>query len=136
MPNLKRRATETLEDTVDHPSKSPRLMEPMLEITNTRPTRTGILDREIPKDTMNMRQIRRHIEWLLNTAQTAWEYGDKAVIKARLAEVVDFDKIIPTRTFDELEEEWEGQCRMMVDEAYERIREMKRTVKGKTPPTR
>jgi hypothetical protein len=136
MPNLKRRATEALYDTVRHPSKSPRLMEPMLGITNTRPMRTSILDREMPKETMTMRQIRRHIEWLINTAQTAWEYGDKAVIKSRLAEVVEFDNIIPTRTFDEWEEEWEGQCKMMVDEAYERIKQMKSTVKRKIPPTR
>jgi hypothetical protein len=136
MPNLKRRATEAPEDTDLHPSKSPRLMGPMSEITNVLPKRTSIINGEIPKETMTMRQIRRHIEWLLNTAQTAWEYGEKQVIKARLAEVLEFAEIIPTRTFDELEEEWHGQCMMMVDEAYERIKEMQRTVKSKTPPTR
>jgi hypothetical protein len=131
MLNLKRRATEAPEGTVLHPSKSPRLMAPMDEITNVPSTRG-----EIPKETMTMRQIRRHIEWLINTAETAWEDGNKEVVKARLAEVLAFAEILPTRTFDELEEEWHGQCQTMVDEAYERIMEMKRTIKRKTTPTR
>jgi hypothetical protein len=136
MPNLKRRATEAPDDTVLHPSKSPRIMGPMHEITNVPPKRTSIGDGEIPKETMKMRQIRRHIEWLINTAETGCKYGYKKVVNARLAEVLEFDEILPTRTFEELEEEWHGQCQAMIDEAYERIKEMQRIIKRKTPPTR
>jgi hypothetical protein len=138
MSNLKRRATEAPEGTVLHPSKSPRIMGPMREINNVPPKRTStsIVDSEIPKETMTMRQIRRHIEWLLGTAETGWKNGNKEAVEARLAEVLEFDAILPTRTFEELEEEWHGQCQTMVDEAYERIMEMKRTIKRKTPSTR
>jgi hypothetical protein len=136
MPNLKRRATEAPEDTVPQSPKSPRLMEPMREIANVPAKRTSMVDSEIPKETMTMRQIRRHIEWLIGTAETARKYGDKEVVEARLAEVIEFDAIIPSRSFEELKEEWHGQCQAMVDEAYERINEIKRTTKRKTPPTR
>jgi hypothetical protein len=108
----------------------------MKEFTNVPPTRDSICNGEIPKETMTMRQIRHHIEWLINTAETAWKYGNKKAVKTRLAEVVEFDEMLPNRTFEELEEEWHGQCQAMVDETYERIRETKRTIKRKTPPTR
>jgi ribosomal protein L28 len=108
----------------------------MKEITNVLPTRDSICNGQIPKETMTMRQIRRHIEWLINTAKTAGKLGNKKAVKARLAEVIEFDEILPTRTFEELQEEWHGQCQAMVDEAYERIKEMQRTIKRKTTPTR
>jgi hypothetical protein len=116
MPNLKRRATAAPDDTVLHPSKYHRLMCPMKEITNVPPTRDSICNGEVPQDTMTMRQIRRHIEWLINTAETAGKLGNKKAVKARLAEFIAFDEILPTRSFEELQEEWHGQCQAMVDE--------------------
>jgi hypothetical protein len=111
-------------------------MCPMKQITNVPPTRDSICNGEMPKETMTMRQIRRHIEWLINTAETAGKLGNKKAVKARLAEVIEFDEFLPTRTFEELQKEWHGQCQVMVDEAYERIEEMQRTIKRKTTPTR
>jgi hypothetical protein len=108
----------------------------MKETTNVPPTRDSICNGEIPKETMTMRQITRHIEWLINTAETAGKLGNKKAVKARLAEVIDFDEILPTRTFEELQEEWHAQCQAMVEEAYERIKEMQRTSKRTTTPTR
>jgi hypothetical protein len=132
----KRRATKDPEGTVSHLSESPRFMAPMSDRTNAPPKRTGIFDAEIPNDTMTMRQIRRHIDWLIGTAETGWNYGNKEAVEARLEEVLEFNRILPTRTFEELAEDWYGQSQKMVDEAFEKINEMRRTIKRKIPPTR
>jgi hypothetical protein len=130
----KRRATEDPSGTPLDRSNfgRPMLLRPRLDPIQE----TGGLYADIPKVTMTVRQIRRHLDYLVGTAETGWKYGNKETVETCLQEVRDFERILPTRSLEDLEEVWYGQAQNMVDEEMKKIAEMKRTIKREISLTR